>query len=228
MADESASLRTVTGDRLVPPRFLFRFALPCYHCEPGKGGVDLDETYRLTSLTGLDGTPTFADVRMGWSPLGLFFKVLVQGKRQTPWCRDGRIDESDGLHVWIDTRDTKNIHRASRFCHHFVFLPSGGGNRRDEPVAGQLLIHRARQNPKPADPSHFQLKSQVQTEGYVLEAFVSAKGMTGYDPEEHSHLGFNYCIVDRERGNQSLVAQDGFPVDEDPSLWATLDLTKTS
>ncbi len=59
------------------------------------------------------------------------------------------LDSSDGLRVWIDTRDTHNIHRASRFCHQFVFLPTGGGPRLDQPVAEQTLINRARENATP-------------------------------------------------------------------------------
>ena len=33
--------------------------------------------------------------------------------------------------VPIDTRDVRNVHRATRFCHRFLFLPTGGGNRLD-------------------------------------------------------------------------------------------------
>ena len=97
----------------------------------------------LPTLAELDGEREIADVRMAWSAAGLAWWVRVEGKRQLPWCRESRLDESDGLQVWVDTRATTNIHRASRFCHRFAFLPRGGGRSAEEPVADQLLINRA-------------------------------------------------------------------------------------
>ena len=69
----------------------------------------------------------WADVRAAWSEAGLAFVVRVEGKRQPPWCRAGRPEDSDGLQIWIDTRDVHNVHRAGRFCQRFIFLPGGGG-----------------------------------------------------------------------------------------------------
>ena len=37
--------------------------------------------------------------------------------------------------VWIDTRNTQNIHRAGRFCHRFAFLPVGAGGKPDVRLA---------------------------------------------------------------------------------------------
>ena len=116
-------------DQLIPPRFLFRFSAPCRYRHPlwTQRGIQLDEAHRLVNFAELDGAPTLADVRVAWSEHGLAFNVRVEGKGHNPWCRVNRPEESDGLHVWIDTRDTHNIHRASRFCHRFVFLPGGEG-----------------------------------------------------------------------------------------------------
>ena len=61
---------------------------------------------------------------------------------------------------WIDTRDTHNIHRAARFCHYFVFLPSGGGNRLADPVAAQMLINRAREQADPVRPGMLGVRSR--------------------------------------------------------------------
>ena len=90
----------------------------------------------------------FADVRAAWNRTGLSLSVRVAGKKQTPWCRAARAEDSDGLHLWIDTRDTHNIHRASRYCHRFVFLPAGDGPQFQRPVAVWLPINRAKDNPK--------------------------------------------------------------------------------
>ncbi len=213
---------------LLAPTFLFRFSAPChYHNDLWpSGGLTLDESRRLPSFGELEGRPIFADVRGAWSEKGLSFWVQVTGKRQMPWCRDSRLDDSDGLSVWIDTRNTKDIHRASRFCHRFVFLPSGAGRRMDEPVAAPLPINRAKEHPKPPSATALQVRSASRVGGYVLEAHIAATALTGFDPDEHPRLGFAYAVIDREMGWQTFTVGPEFPFVEDPSLWGELELVR--
>ena len=219
------------ANTLIAPRFLFRFAIPIARHEPiwKPGGVALGESYRLMNLAALDAStsdaePVLADVRMAWSTEGLLIDVAVDGKKQPPWCRDSRLDDSDGLVVWIDTRATHNIHRASRYCHRFAFLPAGGGRGQSEPVADQLLINRARENARPVRPRELQVASKVTKTGYRMAAFMPAAALGGYDPYQHRQLGFTYAVRDRELGMQTFATGPAFPFDEDPSCWATLDL----
>ncbi|MBL9123234.1 MAG: hypothetical protein JNG90_06345 [Planctomycetaceae bacterium] len=213
-------------DSLLPPRFLFRLSQPCRLHEPiwGSKGVALSEEYRLAEFERLDGRPAFADLRAAWSSLGLSFVVRVSGKRRPVRCDEGSPAQSDGLHLWIDTRDTHNIHRATRFCHGFVFLPAGSGKRRTDPFAEQLLIHRAKENAKRVGPGKLQVRSQQRVDGYVLEAHLPADALTGFDPGEHPRLGFTYAVRDHELGEQTFAAGGEFPYYEDPSLWGTLEL----
>ena len=116
---------TTQLNNLLAPRFLFRFSLPVKRKSPVWGKTSLDESYRLADLAALDaGTasqePSFADVRMAWDTDGIAISLKVTGKGQPLWCRESRIEDSDGLVVWIDTRATHNIHRASKFCHSFA------------------------------------------------------------------------------------------------------------
>ena len=219
-------------DPLLPASFLFRYSVPCgFRANAwSEAGADLGEEFRLPSFASLDGGPEGVDLRAAWSEAGLTFSVRVIGKRHLPWCRDNRIDESDGLHLWLDTRDTHNIHRAGRFCHYFVFLPSGGGNRLADPVAAQMLINRAREQARPVRPGMLGVRSRKLVDGYELDAHISAAALTGFDPAEHPRLGFMSAIVDRELGVQTFCAAPDFPYQEDPSLWATLELigAKTS
>lgn len=213
---------------LVPPRFLFRFAAMLPQCEAKwtDAGRALDESYRMLGLGALDGGRQFADVRAAWSTAGLVFTVRIEGKRQSPWCRDSRIEESDGIQLWIDTRNTHNVHRATRYCHRFAFLPAGGGRDLDRPVAEQLLINRSRENARPVRPRELKVASRIRKKGYTLAAFIPAEVLGGYDPDEHRQLGFQYSIHDRELGLQTFAVGPGMPYDEDPSLWATLDMTE--
>ena len=144
-----------TTNTLLAPRYLFRFSIPVFRNElVGTTQLELEESYRLMDLAQLDAETQyqesrFADVRMAWSSAGLAFHVVVTGKKQLPWCRESRLEDSDGIQVWIDTRATHNIHRATKFCHRFALLPLGGGRQAEGPLADQLLINRARENARP-------------------------------------------------------------------------------
>lgn len=213
---------------LLASNFLFRFSVPCrYKAGAGKSAVlALGDDYRLPHFAALDGHPRFADLRLAWSESGLNLSLKVAGKKQPPWCRDTRIEDSDGLQLWIDTRDTHNVHRAGRFCHRFSFMPSGAGRRLDEPIGGLLAINRARESPRPIDDSFLNVVGRRLTDGYALDAAISAKAMTGFDPAEHPRLGFFYAVIDRELGWQTFSLSREFPIDEDPSLWGTLELNR--
>ena len=188
-------------------------------------GLALDEKYTLPDLQGMDGgSRTFADVRAAWSPAGIGMTVHVQGKKQTPWCRETRLEESDSLHVWVDTRDTHNVHRASRFCHYFVFMPSGGGRRLDEAFAEQRLINRAREHAKPVRQGVLQAASQIKGDGYLLSVLMPASALTGFESRESNRLGFQFAVLDREFGLQTFSIGLGFPFQEDPSVWGALEL----
>jgi hypothetical protein len=172
----------------------------------------------------LDGRRAFADIRAAWNDTGLAFTISVVDKRHPLWCRESKPDDSDGLQLWIDTRDTHNIHRASRFCHRFLFLPAGGGRNYSEPVADQLLVERARENANPIRPNSLGVRSRVKADGYEMAIFVPASALTGFQPGEHPRLGFTYFLFDREFGEQSFSSGSELPFAADPSLWGTLEL----
>jgi hypothetical protein len=191
--------------------------------------VELNDSYELLHLADLDANSLdrerkFATMRAAWNIQGLYFQVSVTGKEQPVWCREGRLEDSDGLQVWIDTRATLSIHRASRYCHRYVFLPAGGGSGNLQPVADQLLINRARENARPIRPRELQVSSKITKHDYTLSAFIPAIALGGYDPLQHRQLGFTYSIYDRELGLQTFATGPAFPYQEDPTCWALLDL----
>ena len=216
------------AEALLPTRFLFRFAAPCLRFEGGwtAKGCELAEAYRLPSLTEIDGHRGYADVRAGWSDAGLFFTLAVTGKKQALWCRENKLEDSDGMQLWIDTRDTHNIHRASRFCHRFAFLPAGGGRQFIEPVADQLLVDRARENAQPVRPGLLKVHSAIKKDGYQMAIHLPAAALTGFNPIDNPKLGFTYYLFDREFGEQTFSSGTQFPFAADPSLWGTLELVK--
>ncbi|MDG2208196.1 MAG: hypothetical protein P8K78_09860 [Pirellulales bacterium] len=217
-------------NQLIESSFLFRFAVPCYHCGQRwkKGGVSLPQKYMLPSFDQLDkpssAENTWADVRIGWSTEGIFLNFKVTGKKQPPWCRESRIEDSDGIAIWVNTRNGSQIHRASRFCHEFHFLPLGAGANQKQPIAAQLEIRRAKEVAKNSPAHGPKLHSVLRSDGYTLSALVPADGLTGFDPEEVPQIGFHFRVSDRELGDCSMTVGDPFPTDADPSLWSALDL----
>jgi hypothetical protein len=216
------------NEQLLPTRFLFRFAAACsYDARIGSHPPqELGPQYQLPALGELEGQPAFADVRAAWSEAGLALCVRVEGKKHPSWCRETRLEDSDALQVWIDTRDTHNIHRASRFCHRFIFLPGGGGRNFETPLADQLLVDRARENANPVRPGQLQINCEKRVGGYVLSVFVPAAALTGFNPADHPRLGFTYSVFDRELGQQTFSCGSEFPFASDPSLWGTLELAR--
>ncbi len=206
---------------LLDPTFLFRFevTLQRHACQWDQGGIKLPTSCRLPSFGALAERPVFGDVRMAWNETGLAIQVLVHGKRQLPWCRDSRLDESDGFHLWIDTRCSPGIHRATQYCHHFLWMPGGGGPRREQPVASLIPIARARSSPKPIRQGQLQVHAKPRHDGYELSGWVAADALTGFDPAGQPRVGIYYALADRELGWQTLALGREYPVMEDPSLW---------
>jgi hypothetical protein len=186
--------------------------------------LDLAEDYRLENFAALDGRPNFADVRLAWNELGLGLQVEVKGKDQPPQGDVSRPRASDGVTLWLDTRDARTSHRASRYCHQLHFLPTGGGQDRDEPVFVQTAIHRALQDAPLCSPDTVALRVHRKKRGYIVEAFLPAAVLNGFDPEQNRRLGFFYVVRDSELGDHLLSATAEFPYWEDPSLWSVLEL----
>ena len=93
-----------------------------------------------------------------------------------------------------------------------------------QPIFRQCEIKRAKENAKFASGFPPQARSQSNGKDYTLQAYIPAKAVSGFDPEEHPRLGFHYVVSDRELGTRAMTLGYDFPTDADPSLWSTLDL----
>ena len=217
---------------LIPHRFLVRIAYPCRYAkniprEEDESLLDLAEAYRIDNYAAMDGQTNFADVRLAWNESGLGLQVQVKGKEAPPVGNPDRPRGSDGVTLWLDTRGDRTFHRASRYCHQFHFLAAGGGSEKDEPLFVQSKINRALQDAPFADGDDVLLHVEATKGGYLLEAFLPATALSGFDPAEHPQLGFYYTVRDLERGEQTLSVGADFPFADDPSLWATLQMVRT-
>ena len=192
----------------------------------GELACQLEPHCRLPHFGRFDGERTYADVRCAWNPTGLFLDIEVTGKTQPLYCRPGQVLDSDGVLIWIDTRATTNVHRATRYCHWFALMPTGGGDDQQAPFSTMLKINRAKE-----DPATFQMyrscqQVQLRHDGYRMTCFISGSCLNGWDNGEHRQLGFNYLLKDNEFDEQSLSVSEEFPVHSDPSLWQVLELAR--
>jgi hypothetical protein len=218
---------------IVPNRFLVRVCHPCPFVKDAPRDTDEDEYLvelpeagRLNNFAALDEKDNFADVRLAWNDFGLAVQVEVKGKGQPAVGDSDKPSASDGLRLWVDTRDARASHRGSRFCHQFAFFPTGGGTDKEEPFLTQSKINRALQDAPMANLADVPFRAHRIKGGYRLEVFLPAAALNGYDPQEHPRLGVYYCVRDQELGDQFLSVGWDFPFSDDPSLWAVLELVK--
>jgi hypothetical protein len=226
-------LSTIESNRraasLLPQAFWFRLAIPCPRIEglPRTKGrlLDLPDDCILPKPEEWDGRKPWAEVRAAWNPQGLALAFEVKGKLGPLFYDPDHPEASDGVEIRIDTRDTRDIHRASRYCHRFgiAILDKGTGA-----LVQQKKIHRALADAPLCRPDTILTRLDLIKNGWRIELFFPAEALHGFDPETNQRLGFCFRVTDPDRGDQSLGLGREFPVGEDPSLWATLELKDES
>jgi hypothetical protein len=215
---------------LLPQSFWFRMALPCPKVDaiPRSKGrlLDLPGSCALPDFRELEGQPSWVRAFVGYnaSGLGVAFELLDKAGPISP--EPGMPSGIDGAQVWLDTRDTRNVHRATRFCHRFVASLVPGKGRSLEVSVVQKPIARAVADAPVGKPGSVQARAERTLSGWRLELFFPADSLHGFDPETNRRLGFYYEVNDPDRGGQCLGVGREFPVGEDPSLWATLALAE--
>jgi hypothetical protein len=215
---------------LLPQSFWFRVAPSCPKVEgiPRPKGrlLDLPASCALPDFGELEGRSSWARASVGYnaSGLGVAFEVIDKAGPISP--EPGRSGGVDGVQVWIDTRDTRNVHRATRFCHRFVASIAPGKGRSLEVEVAQKPIARAVADAPMAGQGSIQARAERTLSGWRLELYFPSDSLHGFDPETNRRLGFYYQVTDPDRGDQYLGVGREFPIGEDPSLWATLALAE--
>jgi hypothetical protein len=212
---------------LIPQVSWFRLGLVCPRCDdvprsgPGRKLLDLPDGCILPAPVQLEGRTPWAELRAAWNPRGLAVAVAVAG-RSAQRTADGELVE--GVQLWIDTRDTRDIHRATRYCHRFRATLAPAPGAAPEVLVAQVSIHRAQADAPRARPGAIQARAGRSRTGWLLELFLAAEALHGFDPETNRRLGFMAVVGDPQLGEQFLGAGREFPVETDPSLWPTLEL----
>ncbi len=229
---------------LVEPTLLFDFAISISRVEASSKKVGAKkakspkalteasrwqpkESNRIPHFAALSGGVSHSTVHAAWSELGLYFVAVVTGKKSPPRFVQARGGFSDGLRIWIDTRCSPGIHRATRFCHCFHFFPGQASSTSelvDRPRGILDEIPRAREQPAKIVETDLQVESEFDREGYTLRAHIPTGCLTGYSPLEFDRISIFYDVVDHELGTQSLTLGPELRYAEDPSLWVQAKL----
>lgn len=242
---------------LIPNAFWFRWCFSCAY-GPETPGVDesssprlieLDENCRLPDLTSLRGHGAGSvvgearrlDLRMAWNPRGLAIDMTrdlgAEPTLQAPGL--GQLTPArQEVHIWIDTRDTRDVHRATRYCHRFqVVIPetlaqpstarskSSLGNELIQLEVEQRPIARALADaPTGAKESRI-ARVKHRPGGWRMSLILLAEALHGFDPDVNRRLGFFYLVTHAACPDVCPGIGRDFPVGEDPSLWPSLELS---
>jgi hypothetical protein len=213
---------------ILPAAFLVRYRLPLARFDrlprAGKRLLDLPESARLAWPAQLDGGAIPLELRGGWNPHGLGFSLTVVNRTIPPIGNPADPARPDVFEIWLDTRDTQTVHRATRYCHHFAVFPTGGGDAGEAALTQALPVGRARDDAPLADADLFLTQCQNRAGGYTLDVWIPAEALTGLDVVQQPRIGFYCQLNDAEHGIVPFSVGDDFPATFDPSLWHTLEL----
>jgi hypothetical protein len=215
---------------LLPQAFWFRVAAPCIRVDgiprsnPSGELLGLPASCALPDLKPLESAASWAEVRLGWNPDGLGITASAGGI--TPQHLAERRPEGFAIaQFWVDTRDTRNVSRATKFCHRFVVrIDRGDARGKLEAQVAQRPIARAVADAPLGRFDDIPVRVELFRTSWTLELFLSSQVLNGFDPDTNRRLGLGYQISDFIRDDQFLGVGRDFPVGENPSLWATIEL----
>jgi hypothetical protein len=212
-------------DEFVPitPVNFFQFKFDCQFIEGSFSKLSSKKIskYILPSLSELCHEYCFGELAIGWNYEGIHVLLNVSQPFRRTCYPD--ITRGDSLELFLDTRDVKTSGYATKFCHHFFFLP--------EPVeevhAGELTRFRSEDMHELCQSSALHVNSQKKKEGYSLQVLIPSNCLFGYDPEQFDRLGFAYRINRAEGSPQHFcVTSEDYSLEQNPSLWCSMRLIK--
>ncbi len=155
------------------------------------------EGIRHSQTVGLERSAIpLPNVYMGWTPQGLYMGLEVFDNDISGAPANGWWWTRDNVELWFSTRPVgsdQNVY--SPYCHQFFIVPQDpSGNAGISSVVGQW--HRdgdaLRENLIP----HPQVKcaSRLLADRYVVELFIPAGALNGFDPISQPAMAFNIHI----------------------------------
>jgi hypothetical protein len=163
----------------------------------------------------------FASVALGWNEEGLIADLLIEKPFEEAFYPS--FSQGDAVEFFIDTRDRKSGGFSTRFCHHFLFLPSAV-----QGIEAQELTRFRSEDTHPlADPKDLEIQTTFHKSSYAMQIKIPAHCLHGFDPTAFDRLGFTYRIH-RFKGSAQYFSSSGehFSLEQHPRFWASFKLSK--
>jgi len=233
----------MTTQTLLPPLFWFKLALACPRVEDipqleAPNLLGLPESCRLPNLAGLAAGSSSVEVRAAWNEagLGLEFRVeLSATDKETASLSKGREKPARQaanppaqpvctVDLWLDTRDTRDVSRPTRFCHRFLAVIEAQRKGLQLAYVKQMPLMNAVGYSAQGKPETRHARLHSPDDELRLELFLEAGGLTGFDPDTNRRLGFSYRVQTPRWSVHQLGLGQEFTTIDNPSLWPVLAL----
>ncbi|MGN6724462.1 MAG: hypothetical protein ACTHLZ_00955 [Tepidisphaeraceae bacterium] len=162
---------------------------------------DWSETYRMNGIRrsqtiGIDRTNVRPpNIYMGWRDEGLYMAAEVFDSYIETVPALGRWWTRDNIEFWLSTRPVSSDQQVyNPYCHQFFYVPEfnvatgqlgtvGQWHRPGDAIADNLI-------PQP----HIQQSTRLLPGRYVVEMFIPASVLHGWDPHNDPKLAFNLHV----------------------------------
>lgn len=199
--------------------FSFELALP--YAQWDASSSYLQKYGQLPCTAPFVSSAAFATVALAWNEEGLLIDIAFDQPFETveyPSFSDG-----DAVELFVDTRDRKSAGFATRFCHHFLFLPV--------PCQGisaqEITRFRTEETHPLCDPGALKTETTFREKGYSMRLGIPAECLHGFDPATFDRMGFTYRLH-RCKGDPQYFFTDSqhFSLEQHPKFWARFNLVK--
>lgn len=210
-------------EEIVPldPVHFFAFQIDLHYLKEGK----FEKKHLLPELSSFHNDRPFVQLSMGWNEEGIFLLGRVEGAFDQ--SRFPNIGVGDSLEFFFDTRDVKTTGYATRYCHHFFFLPEPFESDETLIQAGEITRFRSDNAHELCDPNLLKIEATHQKKRCDFKIFIPSECLYGYDPTQFNRLGFTYRLNGILGQKQYFSASDiDFTIENQPSLWASMKLVK--
>ena len=229
--EDIMSLKELLGDSA----WLFElgFPIPRFDVTSSKTGKLDDLSWKLNAkyatppLETISEQPKNCEYRFAWHERGLMVEVDVHLPNRVK-SDDAKSNSAVSMGVpstlalYIDTRSSPGVHRASNYCHRFVFAsPKPTSSKPVLQVDGESLkIPRAKDSPPPIRKEDLPAQvSRISDSSYGWRVFLKSPILHGYDPLEFPEIGLFAEIGDCNFRGSRMLRSAIVPAHEDPSTW---------
>ena len=188
----------------------------------GFGKNPFQAPFLLPSCSELLDQEEFAKVAISYEEKGIHIAIEIDQPFEQVFFP--KVEDGDGVEIFIDTKDIKTTGSLHRFCHHFVFLPKPVANI----TACEVTRLRMEDSHPLADSAFLHVKPIFLKNSYQLYLFIDTQALFGFDPSETTSIGFSYKIHRSKGASQEFNhSSQEFLIEKYPYLWASMQLKRS-